>query len=198
MKKAINIAILVLISIILISSLHIFEIENAQANDNILLKNEDQIEFPQPDISGKIDSYAFSRSIPNQMTIGRSYKFLVVVKNTGKSRSTFRILLFAPNEFFYPQYDAEIVELDKGEAYRTEFLITPTKEHIGELNITLKLYLFNSSQKTSPKFILVDSVYKSVHVINRGFSTQYIMTIIVSLLGIISVIRIIKSFALIK
>lgn len=195
MKKEINIVILV---ILIIFSLFIFKIVDAQANDKISLKNENSKESLHPEKSGVIDSYVFYRSVPRQMTIGKSYNILVFVKNNGQSLGTFQVSLFAPNEFFYPQYDAEMVELENGESYRTKFLITPTKEYIGELNITAKLYLFNSTQKSSSRFILLDSTSKSVHVIKRGFSTQYIMATIVSILAIISVIGIIKRFALIK
>jgi hypothetical protein len=122
-------------------------------------------------ISGEIDHYVFSRSIPEHMTIGESYKILVFVKNTGKSPVHFLVVLTAPNEFIYPQRSTHVIALDGGEPCRIEFLITPTKPHIGELNITAKLYLLK------PSLIEIDSASDSVFLIKRNFSTEDITAV---------------------
>jgi hypothetical protein len=122
-------------------------------------------------ISGEIDHYVFSRSIPEHMTIGESYKILVFVKNTGKSPVHFLVVLTAPNEFIYPQRSTHVIALDSGEPCRIEFLITPTKPHIGELNITAKLYLLK------PSLIEIDSASDSVFLIKRNFSTEDITAV---------------------
>jgi hypothetical protein len=122
-------------------------------------------------ISGEIDYYAFSRSIPKHVTIGESCKVLVFVKNTGESPAHFLVVLTAPNEFIYPQRSTRVIALDSGESRRIEFLITPTKPHTGELNITAKLYLLE------PSLIELDSASDSVFLIKRNFSTEDITAV---------------------
>jgi len=165
-----------------------FEIINAQVDNKI---NED-ITFK---VSGVIDSYVFSRSIPKQMTIGKSYPILVFVKNTGQYHASFQVTLSAPNEFFYPSYIShsayEYIELDGGESYRIKFFITPTKAHIGELNITVNLYLVDFTQSSHSRFILLDSTSASVQIIKKAFSIWDILTVLLSILIIISGIKVI-------
>lgn len=148
-------------STILISTILCFGIVNAAP----------QTINPTPKISGEIDHYAFSRSIPEHMTVGESYKVLVFVKNTGKTPAHFLVVLTAPSEFVYPQYSTQVIALDGGECCRIEFLITPTKSHTGELNITAKLYLLNHS------LIEIDSTSNSVFLIKRNFSTKDITAV---------------------
>lgn len=131
---------------------------NAQYRDKNALKD--------PEISGRIDAYLFSRSIPEHMTIGESYKIIVFVKNTGKAPAYFLVMIIAPGEFIYPEFDTETIELDGGESHRIEFFITPIKPHIGELNITAKLHLL------SPLFLEIDSTADSFFLIKRKFSTE--------------------------
>lgn len=145
-----------------------------------------------PPISGEIDHYLFSRSIPEHMTIGESYKVLVFVKNTGKSTADFLVVLTTPGEFIYPRYSVRVGALDGGESRRIGFLITPVKPHIGELNITSKLYLLNHS------LIETDSTSDSLFLIKRNFSTGDIMRGIISILificGIVVIIIILRIF----
>ena len=151
-----------------------------------------QTSNPTPQISGVIDHYVFSRSIPEHMTIGESYKVLVSVKNTGKSPADFLVVLIAPDEFIYLRYSVGVGALDGGESRRIGFFITPVKPHIGELNITSKLYLLN------PSLIEIDSTSDSVFLIKRNFSTGDIMRVIISILiiicGIVVIIRILRIF----
>jgi hypothetical protein len=73
---------------------------NAQYRDKNALKN--------PEISGRIDAYLFSRSIPEHMTIGESYEILVFVKNTGESPANFLVVLTTSGEFIYPRYSVRV------------------------------------------------------------------------------------------
>ena len=126
-----------------------------------------------PTISGEIDHYVFSRSIPEHMTIGDSYEILVFVKNTGKSPAYFLVLLTTPGEFIYPQYSVRVGALDGGESRRIEFLLTPSKPLLGELNITAELY------HLAPSFTRLDSTSCSVTSIKRKFSTEDIKAMII-------------------
>ena len=157
MKKGVAIALLSLI--ILVSSLFSFEIVNAKSSDDI--------------ISGEIDHYVFSRSIPEHMTIGESYEILVFVKNTGKSPANFLVVLTTPGEFIYPRCSTRVVALDGGESHRIKFLLTPSKPLLGELNITAKLY------HLGPSITLLDSTTCSVSSIKRNFSTEDIKAMII-------------------
>jgi hypothetical protein len=143
-------------------------------------------------ISGEIDHYVFSRSIPEHMTIGESYTVLVFVKNTGKSHADFLVLLTTPREFIYPRYCTQVIALSDGESRRIEFPITPTKSHIGELNITASLYLLK------PSISKLDSTSDSVFLIKRAFSIGDIaavnMTILVIICGIAVIIRMLILF----
>ena len=145
-----------------------------------------------PPISGKIDHYVFSRSIPEHMTIGESYEVLVFVKNTGKSHADFLVLLTTPGEFIYPRYGTQVIALSDGESRRIEFPITPTKSHIGELNITASLYLLK------PSISKLDSASDSVFLIKRAFSIGDLMTVIMTILviicGIAVIMRMLKIF----
>jgi hypothetical protein len=157
MKKGVAIALLSLI--ILVSSFFSFEIVNAQSSDDI--------------ISGEIDHYVFSRSIPEHMTIGESYEILVFVKNTKKYHAYFLVTLTAPGEFIYPRCSTRVVALDGGESRRIKFLLTPSKPLLGELNITAKLY------HLAPSITLLDSTTCSVSSIKRNFSTEDIKAMII-------------------
>ena len=126
-----------------------------------------------PPISGEIDHYVFSRSIPEHMTIGESYKVLVFVKNTGKFPAHFLIALTTPGEFIYPRYSVRVAALDAGESRRIEFLLTPSKPFLGELNITAKLY------HLAPSVTRLDSTTGSVSSIKRNCSTEDIKAMII-------------------
>ena len=126
-----------------------------------------------PQISAEIDHYAFSRSIPEHMTIGESYKVLVFIKNTGKYHAYFLVTLTAPGEFIYPRCSTRVVALDGGESRRIKFLLTPSKPLLGELNITAKLY------HLAPSITLLDSTTCSVSSIKRNFSTEDIKAMII-------------------
>jgi hypothetical protein len=130
-------------------------------------------------ISGEIDQYAFSRSIPQHMTIGGSYEILVFVKNTGKSPAYFLVLLTAPSEFIYPRYSVRVGALDGGESRRIKFLLTPSKPLLGELNITAELY------HLTPPFTRLDSTTCSVSSIKRKFSTEDIKAMIIIAISVV-------------
>lgn len=132
-----------------------------------------QTSNPTPQISGEIDHYVFSRSIPEHMTIGESYEILVFVKNAGKIPSYFLVVLTTPGEFIYPRHSVQLGALDGGESRRIKFLLTPFKPILGELNITAKLYHF------APSITLLDSTSCSVSSIKRNFSTEDIKAMII-------------------
>jgi hypothetical protein len=158
---------------------------NAQYRDKNALKD--------PEISGRIDAYLFSRSIPEHMAIGESYKIIVFVKNTGKAPAYFLVGFIAPGEFIYPEFDVETIELDGGKSHRIEFFITPIKPHIGELNITAKLYLI------SPLLMEIDSTADSVFLIKRKFSTEGIIaSISITVVAISAIISVVTLFLFYK
>lgn len=126
-----------------------------------------------PPISGEIDQYVFSRSIPEHMTIGESYEILVFVKNAGKIPSYFLVVLSTPGEFIYPRYSVRVGALDGGESRRIKFLLTPSKPILGELNITAELY------HLGPSITRLDSTTCSVSSIKRNFSTEDIKAMII-------------------
>jgi len=193
MIKVIKIIILFALTLSFIN----FSIVNAQVNNKI---NESQT-F---EVSGKIDSYVFSRSVPKQMKIGESYQINVYVKNTGKTPGMFRVVLTTPGEFIYPQYDSYVFKLKKGESHRVVFLITPIKPHIGSLNITVDLYLVQSHKFLPTDFVLLDRVYGEVRIIKPAFSIErafmdvaiIIMVLVIFILTIIFVHRVKHHFHL--
>jgi hypothetical protein len=178
--KKISIVIFVLILGLLFGGV----LANAQYRDKNALKD--------PEISGRIDAYLFSRTIPEHMTIGESYKIIVFVKNTGKAPAYFLVIFIAPGEFIYPAFDIETIELDGGKSHRIEFFITPIKPHIGELNITAKLYLL------SPLLMEIDSTADSVFLIKRNFSTEGIIASISITVVAISAISVVTLFLFYK
>lgn len=143
-----------------------FYIVNAQVNNKI---NESQT-F---EVSGKIDPYVFSRSVPKQMKIGESYQINVYVKNTGKTPGMFRVVLTTPGNFIYPRYDSYVFKLERGEAQRMKFLIAPINPHIGSLNITIDLYLVQSHKFLPTDFVLLDRVCEEVRIIKPAFSIEH-------------------------
>lgn len=125
---------------------------------------------------GEIYSDIFSRSIPVHMIVGKSYTVQVPVKNTGESSAYFKVLLITPGEFIHPRYPTEkMVHLDRYEVKKVKFPITPIKTHIGELEITVKLYVLSSTQHFPP-FKEVDNASKSVYEIKNAFSIEDIIT----------------------
>lgn len=175
MKKEVKIAIFLML-IVCFSFLPSSKIVYAQVDDEIPPMNGNESK------SGVLDHYIFSRSIPKQMIIGEPYTSFVSVKNIGKDPAKFRVLLITPSEFIYPPFSFETFDLDKGEYRRIKFLITPTKPHIGELNIMTKLFLVDQAY-SYPGFILLDSASSSVIVIKKAFSTgDIIMAVALSIL----------------
>jgi hypothetical protein len=134
-------------------------------------------------LSGKIDQHLFYSSIPRQMTVGESYEIMVFVRNTGEKEEYCMVTLVAPGEFIYPQYSIEMVMLSSGESRRYKFLITPIKAHIGEINITAKLFSVSPTEN-----IELDSVFAPVFLIEQAFPTADIITASVSVIGILIMI----------
>ena len=130
-------------------------------------------------VSVKIDQHVFYNSIPRQMTVGKSYEVMVFVRNTGEKEEYCQVTLIAPSECIYPQYSVEMVMLSSGEPRRFKFLITPIKAHIGEINITAKLFSVSPTQN-----IELDSVSAPVFLIEQAFPTTGIITATVSVIGI--------------
>lgn len=166
----------VVVALCVILVCFIFGFENVKAEVNgIILSGSSYGGMIYPD--------TFCISTPKHMTIGESYRVLVDVKNTG-TRAYFLVTLVAPDEFIYLDFDAKIIELDRGESRRIVFLMTPTNPHIGELNITANLYLLTS------EIIPLDSVSDSVLLIESVFSTEYAVALIISILFIMTAIAV--------
>lgn len=134
-------------------------------------------------ISGKIDQHVFYNSIPRQMTVGKSYEIMVFVRNTGEKEEYCLVALVAPGEFIYPQYSSEMVMLSSGESRRHKFLIIPIKAHIGEINITAKLFSVSPTEN-----IELDSVSAPVFLIEQAFPSADIITASVSVIVILIMI----------
>jgi len=129
---------------------------------------EEQNQFLNSNIYADIYSYAFIRSIPEYMTIGKSYKVHIFVKNTGDGPVKFAITLDVPDEFIYSRsQNWKIITLDKGESYRVSFPITAIKPHTGELNITSNIYYLKAYRNIPSAFIQLDSATKAI----RGTKT---------------------------
>lgn len=174
----------VVVALCVILVCFIFGFENVKAEVNGIILSDSSY-------GGMIYPDTFCISTPKHMTIGESYRVLVDVKNTG-TRAYFLVTLVAPDEFIYLDFDAKMVELDKGESRRIVFLMTPTNPHIGELNITAKLYLL------SPLLMEIDSTADSVFLIKRNFSTEGIIASISITVVAISAISVVTLFLFYK
>ena len=174
----------VVVALCVILVCFIFGFENVKAEVNGIILSDSSY-------GGMIYPDTFCITIPKHMTIGESYRVLVDVKNTGRS-AYFLVTLVAPDEFIYLDFDAKMIELDRGESRRIVFLMTPTNHHIGELNITAKLYLL------TPEIIPLDSVSDSVLLIKGVFSTEDAVAFIISILLIMTAIAVMIKMLKIK
>ncbi|MHA2336507.1 MAG: hypothetical protein ACXACX_04355 [Candidatus Hodarchaeales archaeon] len=139
------------------------------------------------DGSGTIDTYVFTRSIPQQMTVGDSYKILLKINNDGSEPAIFKIILKTNVEYFYPPIDSgENLVLNPGGSLITRFYITPIKPKIGEVNITAKLYKIDSN-----RFILQDESTVQVLSIKTRYWNSELLSLIAVLLVAVSTIFII-------
>lgn len=156
--------------------------------------------------TGGIDHDIFYNSVPTQMRIGESHTLKVFLTNNGDIRNKFRVVLtttkstgpaspYDPGykQFVYPYFVSALASLDKGESRRIEFDITPIKPYIGELEISVDLYLLRSNQnQLSSDFVLVDHASKQIRVIKPAFAIeeQIFIIVILFILAIISIILI--------
>lgn len=175
MKKEVVVVALCLVLVCFISGF-----ENVKAEVKGILLGESVY-------GGMIYPDTFSISIPKHMTIGESYRALVDVKNSG-TRADFLVVLAVPSEFIYVDSDAKMIELDEGESRIIVFIITPTKSHIGELNITAKLYLL------TPEIIALDIISDSVLLIESVFSTEDVISFIISILFVMAAIALLTRY----
>lgn len=140
-------------------------------------------------LTGKIDQHLFYNSVPRQMTVGKSYEIMVFVRNTGEKEEYCMVALVAPGEFIYPHHSSEMVMLSSGESRRYKFLITPIKAHIGEINITAKLFSVSPTEN-----IELDSISAPVFLIKQAFSITDIITASVSVIVILIILTIFYVF----
>jgi 4-amino-4-deoxy-L-arabinose transferase-like glycosyltransferase len=157
----------------------LFERKYLTRNDQLESEKEQRM-LPHSRFSGTIDSYIFSRSIKKHMTIGKKDCVPIFVKNTGEAPATFLITLEVPQHYIYsrPEYGYDIT-LDSGESHKAIFLMMPIKQHIGELNITARLYLMKSDKYSPASFVEVDNTTTSVSCIKNAFSPKEIVRLIV-------------------
>lgn len=167
----------------------LFERKVLMQPDNENLDNETEMSSPVCIIYSDV----FSRSIPRHMTIGKSYDAFIYVKNTGEQRRTFVIKLFTPGEFIYPQLSGEIIQLESGESYKTKFPIMPVKQHVGELNVTARLYLVKSRQNLPSSFVELDNVSTPVLWIKKTFPLEEIMRLTGVIILIVSGVLLIMN-----
>ena len=124
---------------------------------------------PRDGKNGELSQDVFKRSVPDVMKIGEVYTALVQVKNTGDSRTTFTGRVYSDEyTVFVEAISAEDMHeliLDKGSSRILKFKIVPLKEYVGELPITVDLYIKYEEDGTYGK--KVDSVSDSVYLIKK-------------------------------
>lgn len=119
-------------------------------------------------INGEIDPEIFSRSIPKQMILGRIYRAVVVVRNTGSDIGRFTLVVSSPidyvislmqegNEtnFYMPDEivvhlkgNIAIFSLEPGDQHIFEFPVMALQSHVGVLYITASLFTITKFEET--------------------------------------------------
>jgi hypothetical protein len=131
--------------------------------------------------SGVIDTYIFSRSVPQRMKIGKSYPINFRFKNVGEKAATFRVVLNIHKGHFYTKDDTTIFfDVDKDATEGVIFYLTPIKQYRGEIDFVGELYMLKSGSEK--RFVLVDRFADQVHGIDKNF---YDIELILILLGLI-------------
>lgn len=104
-----------------------------------------ELVFPTDGKDGKIDQDMFKKSVPNMMKLGEVYTVLASVENTGDSRTTFTVWGYSDEYTIFVEplsvKDMHELTLDKGSRSIVKFKIVPFKEYVGELPITIDLYV---------------------------------------------------------
>ena len=100
-----------------------------------------ELKIPTDSKSGKISSDLFKRSVPSMMTVGKVHNAQVQIKNTGDSRRDFTIRVDTEDFVIFVEENQRIVTLDKDSIRRIEFKMVPIEEYVGELPITVDLYV---------------------------------------------------------
>jgi 4-amino-4-deoxy-L-arabinose transferase-like glycosyltransferase len=106
-------------------------------------KNMQPPEFSQIDgKDGKISQDIFKRSVPGVMKVGKIYVALVQVRNTGDSRTNFTVNVYSDRYTIFVQEDSSNrITLDKDSIRILKFKIIPLCEYVGELPITVDLFV---------------------------------------------------------
>ncbi len=119
--------------------------------------------FPIDTKKGEISLDLFKRSIPNIMKVGKTYRILVQVRNTGDSRMNFTARVFSEKYIFFG--DTAEITLNKGSTRMLIFKIIPLNEYVEELPIIAELYAKHEEIDSSMK--KVDSVLDYVYRIDK-------------------------------
>lgn len=115
------------------------------------------------DKEGEISQDIFKRSVPSVMEVGKVDTVLVQVKNTGDFRTNF--VARVHSEKFIVQGDSGEIALDKGSTYLFKFKIVPIKEYVGDLPVTVDLYVKHGEDETYVK--KVDAVTDYIYLIKN-------------------------------
>lgn len=174
---------------------------------NIISARAEFIRTEANNASGEIDHNVFYLSVPEKMTIGKSYAVKIFIKNTGSERNNFRVMLSTTgltdpyaaetgkvySEFIYPRYDSSVITLKAGESRRLEFKITPVKPYTGDIPVSANLYVIKPKQLSRSDFLLLDHAQKRVRIIEPAFTKDELISIfnIIVLIIIILCIKLI-------
>ena len=125
--------------------------------------------LPMDGKNGELSQDMFKRSVPSVIKIGKVYTALVQVKNTGDSRTTFTGRVYSDEYRVFVEAisveDMHELTLDKGSSRILKFKIVPLKEYVGELPITVDLYVKYEEDVTYGK--KVDSVSDCIYLIKK-------------------------------
>jgi 4-amino-4-deoxy-L-arabinose transferase-like glycosyltransferase len=121
-----------------------------------------------------IDEEIFLRSVPPRMVVGRAYKLVVVVKNTGAEPTNFLLDVAYPHRYssltFYSQevWKPNNVTLEPGASQRFEYTITPLAQRLEDIEIEARVLSLSHPWQFS-------SVSARVYEIRTAFPKHFLL-----------------------
>lgn len=113
--------------------------------------------------SGEICGVVFDRTVSEVMKIGKVYTALVQIRNTGASRTSFKVQVYSDRYIIFIEPECEFVTLNSGESRVFEFRIVPLTEYKEKVLITVDLYGYYEMNGASQK-LKIDTFSDGVYV----------------------------------
>jgi 4-amino-4-deoxy-L-arabinose transferase-like glycosyltransferase len=122
-----------------------------------------EFKIPEGPKEGEISKTIYMKTVPNVMDVGRVYKAVVEVKNTGNLTRSFTVRVQSNDFIIFVEDNQRGISLDKRSTQRLEFKIVPMEKYVGKLPITVNLYAnYETNGRSTIKEVdsVTDYVYR--------------------------------------